>query len=94
MKLTIKHIVRNNGIIIPVLFTAEVRMVNTSIGFFECGGVTVWDEGQKYIDVEDIEYDPNMYTHEEMEIIDAEIEKGTIEKAFEAEYKSILENDI
>ena len=55
---------------------------------------TIWDEGQKYIDVEDIEYDPNMYTHEEMEIIDAEIAKGTIDKAFEAEYKSILENDL
>ena len=94
MKLTIKHIVRSNGIIIPVLFTAEVRMVNTSIGFFEYGSQTIWDEGQTYIDVEDIEYDPNMYTHEEMEIIDSEIDKGTIDKAFEAEYKSILENDI
>ena len=68
-------------------------MVNTSIGFFDYGSQTIWDEGQTYIDVEDIEYDPNMYTHEEMEIIDAEIEKGTIDKAFEAEYKSILEND-
>jgi hypothetical protein len=93
MKLTIKHIVRSSGVIIPVLFTAEVRMVNTSIGFFECGGVTVWDEGQKYIDVEDIEYDINMYTHEEMEIIDKEIEKGTIDKEFVNEYKSILDNN-
>jgi hypothetical protein len=93
MKLTIKHIVRSSGVIIPVLFTAEVRMVNTSIGFFECGGVTVWDEGQKYIDVEDIEYDINMYTHEEMEIIDKEIKKGTIDKEFVNEYKSILDNN-
>ena len=93
MKLTIKHIVRSSGVIIPVLFTAEVRMVNTSIGFFECGGVTVWDEGQKYIDVEDIEYDINLYTHEEMEIIDKEIEKGTIDKEFVNEYKSILDNN-
>ena len=69
-------------------------MVNTSIGFFEYGSQTIWDEGQKYIDVEDIEYDQNMYTHEEMEIIDSAIEKGTIDKAFESEYKSILENDI
>jgi hypothetical protein len=93
MKLTIKHIVRSSGVSIPVLFTAEVRMVNTSIGFFEYGGLTVWDEGQKYIDVEDIEYDMNMYTHEEMEIIDKEIEKGTIDKEFVNEYKSILENN-
>ncbi len=93
MKLTIKHIVRSSGVSIPVLFTAEVRMVNTSIGFFEYGGVTVWDEGQKYIDVEDIEYDINMYTHQEMEIIDKEIEKGTIDKEFVNEYKSILENN-
>jgi len=93
MKLTIKHIVRSSGVSIPVLFTAEVRMVNTSIGFFEYGGVTVWDEGQRYIDVEDIEYDMNMYTHEEMEIIDKEIEKGTIDKEFVNEYKSILDNN-
>jgi len=94
MTLTIKHIVRNSGLIIPVLFTAEVRMVNTSIGFFDYGSQTIWDEGQKYIEVEDIEYDHNMYTHEEAVAIDAEIEKGTIDKAFENEYKAILENEL
>ena len=94
MTLTIKHIVRNNGIIIPVLFTAEVRLVNTSIGFFDYGSQTIWDEGQTYIEVEDIEYDPNMYTHDEVRIIEAEIAKGTIDKAFENEYKAISENDL
>lgn len=93
MKLTIRHLIRMQGKTIPVNFTAEVRMVNTSIGFFEYGGVTVWDEGQRYIEVEDIEYDQHLFTHEEAEAIESEIDKGTIEKAFQSEYKSILENN-
>lgn len=90
MKVTINYPIDMGFDTMTVRLTADCKMTNTGIGYYEYGGSVEYHKGEDILDVKNIEWDRHLYTIRENNTIRVMSETDDCYNAFEDAFREII----